>query len=76
MAKTNRGGIVVAPHHLASEAGRRVLADGGTAMEAGVAIAATLAVVYPHSLESRPSPSTPAAGRAPASTWSSIAARD
>ncbi len=48
MAKTTQGGIVVAPHHLASEAGRRVLAEGGTAMEAGVAIAATLAVVYPH----------------------------
>ena len=44
----NSKGIVVAPHHLASEAGRRVLADGGTAMEAAVAIAATLAVVYPH----------------------------
>lgn len=48
MAKTTRDGIVVAPHHLASEAGRRVLEEGGTAMEAGVAIAATLAVVYPH----------------------------
>jgi gamma-glutamyltranspeptidase/glutathione hydrolase len=48
MAKTDTNGIVVAPHFLASEAGQRVLADGGTAMEAAVAIAATLAVVYPH----------------------------
>ena len=42
------GGIVTAPHHLAAQAGRDVLADGGTAVEACVATAATLAVVYPH----------------------------
>lgn len=41
-------GIVTAPHHLAAKAGRDVLADGGTAAEACVAIAACLAVVYPH----------------------------
>jgi gamma-glutamyltranspeptidase/glutathione hydrolase len=41
-------GIVTAPHHLAAEAGRDVLRDGGTAIEATVAVAATLAVVYPH----------------------------
>ena len=43
MGKTsaNDGGIAVAPHYLASETGRRVLADGGTAMEAAVAMAAT-----------------------------------
>jgi len=41
-------GIVTAPHHLAAEAGRDVLQDGGTAIEATVAVAATLAVVYPH----------------------------
>lgn len=40
--------MVTSPHHLASQAGLRVLQDGGTAAEAGVAIAATLAVVYPH----------------------------
>ncbi len=43
-----RGGAVTSPHHLASEAGLQVLAEGGTAAEAAVAIAATLAVVYPH----------------------------
>jgi gamma-glutamyltranspeptidase/glutathione hydrolase len=41
-------GIVTAPHHLASEAGLAVLRDGGTAVEACVAVAASLAVVYPH----------------------------
>ena len=44
----SRNGVVVAPHHLASEAGRRVLADGGNAIEAMIAAAATIAVVYPH----------------------------
>jgi gamma-glutamyltranspeptidase len=50
MLKTarGRGGAVTAPHHLASEAGLQVLKDGGTAAEAAVAIAAALAVVYPH----------------------------
>jgi gamma-glutamyltranspeptidase/glutathione hydrolase len=43
-----RGGAVTSPHHLASAAGMGVLKDGGTAAEAAVAIAATLAVVYPH----------------------------
>ena len=41
-------GAVVAPHHLASQAGLRVLQDGGNAIEAMVAAAATVAVVYPH----------------------------
>jgi len=40
--------MVVAPHHLASEAAVRVLREGGNAVEAVVAAAATLAVVYPH----------------------------
>ena len=39
--------MVTSPHHLASQAGLGVLKDGGTAMEAAVAVAATLAVVYP-----------------------------
>ena len=43
-----RRGMVVAPHSLASEAGLAVLRDGGTAIEAAVATASTLAVVYPH----------------------------
>lgn len=41
-------GIVVSPHPLATDAGRDVLARGGTATEAAVAINAVLAVVYPH----------------------------
>lgn len=41
-------GIVTAPHHLAAQAGRDVLADGGSAVEAAVAVAACLSVVYPH----------------------------
>ncbi len=41
-------GMVVAPHHLAAEAGSRVLADGGNAVEAIVAAAAAIVVVYPH----------------------------
>ena len=41
-------GMVTSPHHLASQAGRDVLRDGGSAVEACVAVAATLAVVYPH----------------------------
>ena len=45
--RSNRG-MVVAPHHLAAEAGASVLRDGGTAIEAMVAAAATIAVVYPH----------------------------
>ena len=39
---------VAAPHALAAEAGRDVLAQGGDAIEAMVAMAATIAVVYPH----------------------------
>ena len=42
------GGMVVAPHHLAAQAGADVLDDGGNAIEAMVAAAATIAVVYPH----------------------------
>jgi gamma-glutamyltranspeptidase/glutathione hydrolase len=39
---------VAAPHQLAAEAGRAVLAEGGNAIEAMVAMAAAIAVVYPH----------------------------
>ncbi len=45
---TAHRGMVTAPHHLASQAGLRVLQDGGNAIEAMVATAATIAVVYPH----------------------------
>jgi gamma-glutamyltranspeptidase len=40
-------GSVTAPHRLAALAGRDVLTAGGTAIEAMVAMAATVAVVYP-----------------------------
>lgn len=39
---------VAAPHSLAAQSGRAVLAEGGDAVEAMVAMAATIAVVYPH----------------------------
>ena len=41
-------GCVTAPHAAAALAGRDILARGGTAIEAMVAAAATIAVVYPH----------------------------
>lgn len=41
-------GAVVAPHSLASQAGLDILRDGGNAIEATIAVAATLAIVYPH----------------------------
>jgi gamma-glutamyltranspeptidase len=44
----HRRGVVAAPHHAAAEAGRAVLAEGGNALEAMVAMAATIAAVYPH----------------------------
>ena len=42
------GGMVTAPHHLAARAGLRVLEEGGNAIEAMVAAAAAITVVYPH----------------------------
>ncbi|WP_238253690.1 gamma-glutamyltransferase family protein [Methylorubrum podarium] len=41
-------GMVTSPHELASEAGREVLRAGGNAIEAAIAINATLCVTYPH----------------------------
>jgi gamma-glutamyltranspeptidase/glutathione hydrolase len=40
-------GAVVAPHHLATAAGLRILADGGSAVDAAIAANAVLAVVNP-----------------------------
>jgi gamma-glutamyltranspeptidase/glutathione hydrolase len=40
--------MVVAPHHLAAQSGLAILREGGNAVEAMVAAAATVAVVYPH----------------------------
>lgn len=41
-------GVAVAPHAQAAEIGAAVLADGGNAIEASVAMAAGLAALYPH----------------------------
>ena len=41
-------GALVAPHRLAAQSGLAVLRDGGNAIEAMVAAAATVSVVYPH----------------------------
>src|SRR5262249_53773396 len=46
-ARATRG-MVAAPHVLAAEAGRAIFAAGGNAVDAAVAAAATIAVVYPH----------------------------
>src|SRR5262249_62050247 len=43
-----RRGVVAAPHNAAVEAGRTALAEGGNALEAMIAMAATIAAVYPH----------------------------
>ncbi len=50
MLQTSRAmrGMVVAPHHLAAQAGLAVLREGGNAIEAMVAAASSVAVVYPH----------------------------
>jgi len=46
-ARATRG-MVVAPHHLAAQAGLAVLREGGNAIESMIAAASTVAVVYPH----------------------------
>jgi gamma-glutamyltranspeptidase/glutathione hydrolase len=50
MSQTARStrGMVVAPHHLAAQAGLAVLREGGNAIEAMIAAASTIIVVYPH----------------------------
>ncbi|PTW63313.1 gamma-glutamyltranspeptidase/glutathione hydrolase [Breoghania corrubedonensis] len=45
---TSTAGMVVAPHKAAAKAGAEVLRAGGTAVDAMIAAAATIAVVYPH----------------------------
>ncbi|RXZ36620.1 gamma-glutamyltransferase family protein [Oxalobacteraceae bacterium CAVE-383] len=45
--RTSRG-VAVAPHHSASQAALAILRKGGNAIEAMVAAASTIAVVYPH----------------------------
>src|SRR4051812_17911549 len=44
----HRRGAVCAPHQDAVETGRAILAEGGNAIEAMIAMAATIAVVFPH----------------------------
>ena len=44
----HRRGVVAAPHGAAVEAGHAMLAEGGNALEAMVAMAAAIAVAYPH----------------------------
>jgi len=41
-------GMAVAPHALASQSALAVLRDGGNAIEAMVAAAATISIAYPH----------------------------
>ena len=50
MLQTSWGtrGMVTAPHALAAQAGLDILRQGGNAIEAMVAAASTIAVVYPH----------------------------
>ncbi|PSR17482.1 gamma-glutamyltransferase [filamentous cyanobacterium CCP3] len=40
--------MVVCPHYLASTAGLNILSQGGSAVDAAIAVQAALAVVYPH----------------------------
>lgn len=47
-ATRSKRGMVTSPHHLASEAGAKVLRRGGTAIEAVIAAGAALTVLYPH----------------------------
>jgi gamma-glutamyltranspeptidase/glutathione hydrolase len=44
----HRRGVVCAPHAGAVDAGRQILAEGGNAIEAMVAMAASIVAVYPH----------------------------
>src|SRR6187431_2285628 len=44
----HRRGVVAAPHAAAVEDGRAILAEGGNAIEAMLAMAAVIAAVYPH----------------------------
>jgi oxamate amidohydrolase len=47
-AITAMRGMAVAPHALASQSAVHILREGGNALEAMIASAATIAVVYPH----------------------------
>lgn len=47
LASSTRG-MVTSPHTLASEAGLKVLREGGNAIEAAIAMGGVIAVTYPH----------------------------
>lgn len=49
-ASTPFTGALATPHALATEAGIRAFRDGGTAVDAAIAAAAVLTVVYPHNV--------------------------
>src|SRR5579863_6745692 len=44
----HRRGVVAAPHSATAAAGRQILLEGGNALEAMIAMAASIAAVYPH----------------------------
>src|SRR5690554_5309060 len=47
-SSTSPVGAIATPHSLATQTGRRVLEEGGTAIDAAIAASAVLTVVYPH----------------------------
>jgi gamma-glutamyltranspeptidase/glutathione hydrolase len=47
LAKSAKG-MVTSPHTLATEAGLKVLREGGNAIEAAIAVGSVIAVTYPH----------------------------
>jgi gamma-glutamyltranspeptidase len=49
-ASTSSTGALAAPHALATKAGMRAYHDGGSAIDAAIAAAAVLTVVYPHNV--------------------------
>lgn len=46
--QVSKNGMVVSPHHCASDAGLEILKQGGNAIEASIAVASSLAIHYPH----------------------------